>query len=77
MEKKRVSHSHHRAARVQRFVERVLSAPFEALPSAFGDQTPPDIKVLESQAEEAQHDVVELPGAPGVHSRTSKPARRK
>ena len=77
MEKKHVSHSHRGVARFGRFVERVLSAPFEALPPVFGDQTPPDMKVLESQAEEAQHDVVEVPGAPGVHSQASKPARRK
>jgi hypothetical protein len=77
MPRKRSKHSRHLAKRIGLSIERVFSAPFEALPSAFGDQTPPDLKVLEAQVEEAQHDVVELPGQPGVHPRASKPARRK
>jgi hypothetical protein len=71
------THSHHPASRLGRFVRRLFSAPFEALPSAFGDQTPPDLSVLQAEVEEARHDVVETPSAPGVHARSSKRMRRK
>jgi hypothetical protein len=77
MKKKHSTHSYHVAARMGRFVQRLFSAPFEALPSAFGDQTPPDLKVLEAEVEEARHDVVESPGVPELHNRSSKPVRRK
>jgi hypothetical protein len=77
MKKKQSTHSHHVVARMGRFVQHLFSAPFESLPSAFGDQTPPDIKILEAEVDEARHDVVESPGSPEAHKRSSKPMWRK
>lgn len=71
------THRHHVARHIGHFVQRLFSAPFQALPSAFGDQTPPEFKVLEAEVEEARHDVVETPGMPEVHARSSKAIRRK
>ncbi len=71
------THSKHLAKRMGHFMRRLLSAPFQALPSAFGDQTPPDLKVLEAEVEEARHDVVPAPAPPSARGRSGKPIRRK
>jgi hypothetical protein len=74
------NHSTHRrrlSQRIRQFAEHLFSAPFQTLPSAFGDQTPPEFKVLQAEAEGARHDVVETPGMPEVHIRSSKAMRPK
>jgi hypothetical protein len=62
---------------IARFVRWLFGSPFESMPSAFGDQVPPDLRILEAEVEEAQHDVEEVPGAPEIQTKRSKPARRK
>ncbi len=71
------THSKHLAKRMGHFMQRLLSAPFQALPSAFGDQTPPDLKVLEAEVEESRHEVVQTPAPPATRARSGKPIRRK
>jgi hypothetical protein len=59
-------------------VRRWLSHPSsEVLPPIFGDAVPPDLKVLQAEVEEAQHEIHEVPGPASAHGGRSKPARRK
>jgi hypothetical protein len=39
---------------IQRFVRWLFGSPFQELPSEFGDPVPPELRVFEAQAEEAQ-----------------------
>jgi len=57
---------------------RWLSHPTsEVLPPIFGDAVPPELKVLQAEVEESQHEIQEVPAPPAVHGARSKPARRK
>jgi hypothetical protein len=59
-------------------VKRWLSHPTsEVLPPIFGDAVPPDMKVLQAEVDEAQHEIQEVPAPPAVHGGRSKPARRR
>jgi hypothetical protein len=40
---------------IQKSFRRLLSAPFQELPSEFGDTVPPELRVFEAEAEEQQH----------------------
>jgi hypothetical protein len=62
--------------KVERVARRFLSAPFENLPSEFGDSVPPELRVFEAEAEASQTDVREEIVTPAVHDHSSKPARR-
>jgi len=39
---------------IQKFLRKLLSAPFQELPSEFGDTVPPELRVFEAEAEERQ-----------------------
>lgn len=61
---------------IQRCVRRLFRAPFEQLPPAFGDTVPPELRVFEAQAEDAQHHAVGEVSSPKIHGhRRSKPKR--
>jgi hypothetical protein len=40
---------------IQKFLRKLLSAPFQELPPEFGDTVPPELRVFEAEAEERQH----------------------
>ena len=40
---------------VKRLARWFFGAPFQDLPSEFGDPVPPDLRLFEEQAEEVQH----------------------
>lgn len=62
-------------AGVQDVVRALFEAPFKDLPPAYGDTVPPELRVFEAQAEEAQHYPREA-GAPArPHHGRSKPVR--
>jgi hypothetical protein len=39
----------------QRFIRWLFGAPFEELPSEFGDPVPPELRQFEAETEEVQH----------------------
>jgi hypothetical protein len=61
---------------VEHIARRFFSAPFENLPPEYGDPVPPELRVFEAEAEASQRETREEMGAPEVHDRRSKPARR-
>jgi hypothetical protein len=40
---------------LRRFMRWLFGAPFQDLPSEFGDPAPPELRIFEAQAEESQH----------------------
>jgi hypothetical protein len=40
---------------IQKFLRKLLSAPFQELPPEFGDTVPSELRVFEAEAEERQH----------------------
>jgi hypothetical protein len=62
--------------KLERVGRRFFSAPFENLPSEYGDTVPPDMRAFEARAEASQREVREEIAAPVVHDRRSQPARR-
>ena len=40
---------------IQKFLRRLLSAPFQELPSEFGDTVPSELRVFEAEAEKRWH----------------------
>ena len=72
--------AHKTLAALRKFIRRLLSAPFEDLPPAFGDPAPPELREFEAEAEEAQRTVREedAPPTPVPHHNGSnaKPVRR-
>jgi hypothetical protein len=40
---------------IQRFIGWLFGAPFQDLPSEFGDTVPPELRAFEAEAEERQH----------------------
>ena len=40
---------------IWRFLHWLFGAPFQELPSEFGDPVPPELRAFQAQAEEAQH----------------------
>jgi hypothetical protein len=71
------THKSKKSNPIERFAHWLFGSPFQSLPSAFGDQVPPELRVLEAEVEEAQHQVEEVPASPTIHERQSRPARRK
>jgi hypothetical protein len=72
-----VTHEPGRSGWFQRFRHWLSHPTSEVLPPIFGDAVPPDLKVFQAEVEEARHEIQEVPAAPAVHGRRSKPARRK
>jgi hypothetical protein len=62
--------------KVARVARRFFSAPFENLPSEYGDPVPPDMRVFEARAEASQREAREEIAISAVHDRRSRPARR-
>jgi hypothetical protein len=61
---------------INRLVRRLFGAPFENLPPEFGNTVPPELRVFEAEAEEAQHtEQSERVGRLARHGRSS-PARQ-
>jgi hypothetical protein len=61
---------------VQRFLRWLFGAPFQGLPSEFGDPVPPELRVFEATAEEAQHRAQGSVLPPAVPPEHTRPARR-
>ena len=40
---------------IQRFLHWLFGAPFQELPSEFGDPVPPELRAFQAEAEETQH----------------------
>ena len=40
---------------IQQFIRWLFGAPFQELPSEFGDTVPSELRVFEAEAEEIQH----------------------
>jgi hypothetical protein len=40
---------------IRRFLYWLFGAPFQELPSEFGDPVPPELRAFQAEAEEAQH----------------------
>ena len=68
---------HMRRNPIKRFLRWLFGAPFEELPSEFGDPVPYDLRVFEAEAEEAQHRAQGKvsPKEPPDHEQT-KPIRK-
>lgn len=61
---------------IQRFGRRLFGSLFRNLPPEFGDPVPPDLRLFEAKAEEAQHHArgKAFPSLPARHVQT-KPVR--
>jgi hypothetical protein len=61
--------------RIGRFFARELSAPFEDLPTAYGDPRPPELRVFEAEMAEQQHQPVAKSPVPQAQREHTKPDR--
>lgn len=48
---------HNNPSPIGRFTRWLFGAPFQELPTEFGDSVPSELRVFEAQSEEAQHHV--------------------
>jgi hypothetical protein len=72
-----MTQKHKKPGWIQRFVRWLFGSPFRELPPEFGDPVPPELRVFEAQAEEAQHQARgDIPPLPPVHPGQTKPVRQ-
>lgn len=57
-------------------IEVWSKALFTRLPPSYGDTVPPELRVFEAQADEAEHHPHEEGAAPAPHHAASKPRKR-
>jgi hypothetical protein len=51
-------HNNKQGSVIGRFVRWLFGAPFQELPTEFGDLVPAELRVFEAQVEEAQHQAI-------------------
>lgn len=54
-------------------IRTFLRAPFEKLPPQYGDPVPPELRVFEAEADEAQRHPREMGEAAHAHNSVSRP----
>jgi hypothetical protein len=57
----------------RRLVRWFFGAPFEELPPELGNPVPPDLRVFEAQAEEAQHHPIGSVASASAHGERGEP----
>jgi len=69
--------THKKSGWIQRFLRWLFGSPFEELPPAFGDPVPPELRVFEAEAEEAQRRARgKVPPPASPRHKQTKPVRR-
>jgi hypothetical protein len=72
-----MTQKHKKPGWIQRFVRWLFGAPFRELPPEFGDPVPPELRVFEAQAEEAQHHARnDVPPLFSIRHEQTKPVRQ-
>jgi hypothetical protein len=68
---------HSKPSLVNRFVRWLFGAPFQNLPPEFGDTVPPELRVFEEEAAQAQHTERREPAGPSGGRRQMDDAVRR